>query len=253
MASLRDVSWPEIDRLRDAVAASKPVSVESAAETFVNAFFVSFTDIVLVRLFIVIPVARVPERERVFAARFAGEDLRFGPNTRVLTLLGSRGREAAWNDRRASRGHLCIPLIDRAFIEAAPMIAKLLADIDVDLGAFDDGRPIATRKLLGGKNGMFYVPDAKTVMDTMGRHVIADRAFVEKYGVRTVFGMGGAYADGTLVTSLVFATDKIPQLLVDRFPSLISNFKMATASLAREGRIFSESAVTSPAREGQSE
>ena len=241
MTSLKDVSWPEIDRLRDAVEASKPVSIEAAAETFVNAFFASFTDIVLVRLFVVIPVARVPEHERAFAARFAGEDPRFGPSTRVLTLLGSRGREAAWNDRRVSRGHLCIPLIDRSFIEAAPMIAKLLADIDVDLGAFDDGRPIATRKLLGGKNGMFYVPDATTVMDTMGRYVIADRAFVEKYGVRTVFGMGGAYMDGTLVTTLVFATDMIPQLMVDRFPSLISNFKMATARLAEEGRIFSES------------
>lgn len=86
---------------------------------------------------------------------------------------------------------------------------------------------------------MFYVPDAMTAVDSIGRHVIADRTFVEKQGIRTVFGMGGAYVDGTLVTGLVFASDKIPQLLVDRFPSLISNFKMATAKLAEEGRIFS--------------
>jgi hypothetical protein len=236
---LRDASWAEIDGLREAVGASAPTSIEAAAGTFANSFSVAFSDIVLVRLFIVVPVARVPATERAFAAKLAGDDPRFAPTTRTLTLLGTRGREAAWNDRRASRGHLCIPLIDRTFVEAAPMIAKLLADIDVDLAAFDDGRPIVTRKLLGGKNGMFYVPDATTAVDSRGRYVIADRTFVEKQGIRTVFGMGGAYLDGTLVTALIFVADKIPQLQVDRFPSLISNFKMATAKLAEEGRLFS--------------
>jgi hypothetical protein len=241
MTSLKDASWADIDRLREAVGASAPASIEAAAETFVSAFSATFSDIVLARLFIVIPVAEVPAAERAFAVRLAGKDPRFSPTTRALTLLGTRGREAAWNDRRASRGHLCIPLIDRTFVEAAPMIAKLLADIDVDLAAFDDGRPIATRKLLGGKNGMFYVPDAMTAVDSRGRYVIADRTFVEKQGIRTVFGMGGAYMDGTLVTTLVFVADRIPQLQVDRFPSLISNFKMATAKLAEEGRFFSDS------------
>jgi len=237
--TLNDATWPDVERLRGAVGAKDPSSVEAAAEAFVSAFSTAFSDVALIRLFIVLPVARVPEREGAFAARFAAADPRFGPATRVLTLLGSRGREPAWNERRLSRGHLCIPLIDRKFVEAAPMIAKLLSDIDVDLAAFDDGRPIATRKLLGGKNGMFYVPDAATAIDATGRYVIADRAFVERYAIRTVFGMGGAYADGTLVTSVVFSTAKIPQLIADRFPSLISNFKMATATLIEERRIFS--------------
>ena len=236
---MNDATWPDVERLRQAVGAKDASSVEAAAGTFASAFTAAFSDVALIRLFIVLPVARVPERESAFAVRFAAADPRFGPATRVLTLLGSRGREPAWNDRRLSRGHLCIPLIDRKFIEAAPMIAKLLSDIDVDLAAFDDGRPIATRKLLGGKNGMFYVPDATNAMDAQGRYVIADRALVEQYAIRTVFGMGGAYADGTLVTSLVFSTDQVPQLTADRFPSLISNFKMATAKLVEERRIFS--------------
>jgi hypothetical protein len=239
--TLTDATWPDVERLREAVGVKDQSSVEAAAETFVGAFEAAFSDVALIRLFIVLPVARVPEREGAFAARFAAADPRFGPATRVLTLLGSRGREPAWNERGLSRGHLCIPLIDRKFIEAAPMIAKLLSDIDVDLAVFDDGRPIATRKLLGGKNGMFYVPDAATAMDAKGRYVIADRAFVERYAIRTVFGMGGAYADGTLVTSVVFSTSQIPQLNADRFPSLISNFKMATTKLVEDDRIFSSS------------
>jgi hypothetical protein len=239
VTALKDATWPDVERLRAAVGPKDASSVEVAAETFVSAFAAAFSDVALIRLFIVLPVAQVPGREGAFAARFAGADPRFGPATRVLTLLGSRGREPAWNERRLSRGHLCIPLIDRKFIEAAPMIAKLLSDIDVDLAVFDDGRPIATRKLLGGKNGMFYVPDAMTAKDAQGRYVIADRAFVERYAIRTVFGMGGAYADGTLVTSLVFSTELVGQLSADRFPSLISNFKMATAKLVEEQKIFS--------------
>jgi hypothetical protein len=240
MGILGDVTWPEVESLREVVGVRGAPSVEAAAEVFVNAFAAAFSDVALVRLFVALPAARVPPAEHAFAARFAGDDPRFGPTTRVLTLLGTRGHEAAWNDRRRSRGHLCIPLIDRKFIEAAPMIAKLLADIDVDLSAFDDGRPIATRKLLGGKNGMFYIPDAATAVNTQGRYIIADRSFVERYAIRTVFGMGGAYPDGTLVTSLIFSTQRIPQLIVDRFPSLISNFKMGTAKLIEERRIFSE-------------
>jgi hypothetical protein len=240
MTSLGEVTWPEVEGLREAVGGRDAPSVEAAAETFVVAFAAAFSDVALVRLFLALPAASVPPTEHAFAARFAGDDPRFGPKTRVLTLLASRGHEPAWNQRRLSRGHLCIPLIDRKFIEAAPMIAKLLADIDVDLSAFDDGRPITTRKLLGGKNGMFYIPDAATAIDTQGRYVIADRSFVERYAIRTVFGMGGAYMDGTLVTSLIFSTRQIPQLIVDRFPSLISNFKMATAKLIEERRIFSD-------------
>lgn len=240
MGSLGDVTWPQVEGLREAVGGRDAASLEAAAGTFVDAFAAAFSDVALVRLFVALPAASVPPAEYAFAARFAGDDPRFGPQTRVLTLLASRGREAAWNQRRLSHGHLCIPLIDRRFIEAAPMIAKLLADIDVDLSAFDDGRPIATRQLLGGKNGMFYIPDAATAVDTQGRYIIADRSFVERYTIRTVFGMGGAYPDGTLVTSLIFSTQKIPQLIVDRFPSLISNFKMATTKLVEARRIFNQ-------------
>jgi hypothetical protein len=110
---------------------------------------------------------------------------------------------------------------------------------DVDLAAFDDGRPIATRTLLGGRNGMFFVPDALSATDANERFVIADRTFVERYAIRTVFGMAGAYLDGTLALIIVFSTALIPRLTVDRFPSLISNFKMATSRLIEEGRIFS--------------
>jgi hypothetical protein len=239
MPALNESTWPDVERLREYLAKGEWPSIESAAGAFAKVFCDSFSDLALVRVFAVVPIKAVPARERDFAQRFASDEPRFGPMTRALTLLGTHGSELKWHDRKLSRGHLCIPLIDRAFIDAAPMIAKLLADTDVDLAAFDDGRPIATRKLLGGRNGMFFVPDALSATDAMDRFVIADRAFVERYAIRTVFGMAGAYLEGTLVLIIAFSKALIPRAIVDRFPSLISNFKMATSRLMEEGRIFS--------------
>jgi hypothetical protein len=238
---LGQTGWNDVERLRATIAGGAWPSLEAAADTFVNALSADFSDVALVRVFTVTPVADVPAFEEAFAIRLVRNDPRFSPQTRVLTLLGTRGREPTWNDRRLSNGHLCIPLLDRTFVDDAPMLAKLLSDIDVDLAAFDDGRPIATRRLLGGKNGMFYVSDASTAVDTKGRHIIADRAFVERYAIRTVFGMGGAYLDGTLVTCIVFCTSEIPRLVADRFPSLIVNFKIATAALVAARQLFANS------------
>jgi hypothetical protein len=48
----------------------------------------------------------------------------------------------------------------------------------------------------------------------------------------------GAFDDGRPIAT----SEKIPQLIVDRFPSLICNFKMATAKLVEERRIFEPAA-----------
>lgn len=242
VGTLAAATWDDIERLRTAVVVGQPRSLEAAAQGFVTAFAGAFMDAALVRIFAVMPFSDVPEPERIFAHSAGGHHPRFSERTRVLTLLGTAGHEPTWNDRRASRGHLCIPLLDRSFVESAPMIAKLLADIDVDLAGFDDGRPIATRKLLGGNNGMFYVQDASTAKDVQGRHIIADKAFVKKHGIRTVFGMGGAYLEGVLVLSIIFSTVEVPRIVVDRFPSLIVNFKMATAALVQKGSAFEPAA-----------
>jgi hypothetical protein len=152
-------------------------------------------------------------------------------------LLGTSGREPAWNDRTQSRGHRVIPLIDRAFVSGAPMLAKLLADLEIDLRPLDAGQPIDVRRMLGSQNGMFYVPDAKTATDG-ARMIIAERDFVSRYDVHTVFGMGGAYNEAVLAIAIVFTTESIERLVADRYPSLISNFKMATASLVARGELF---------------
>jgi hypothetical protein len=117
------------------------------------------------------------------------------------------------------------------------MLAKLLADLEIDLRALDTGQPIDVRRMLGSQNGTFYVPDAQTACHE-GQLIIADRGFVDKYGVRTVFGMGGAYGNGLLVIAIVFSTELLDQLTVSRYPSLISNFKIATTTLVERNQLY---------------
>jgi hypothetical protein len=238
MISFESSTWADIDALRARIRDQSPASLEEAAQGFADALATSSTTAVLARVFVVLPFAKLSPDDRAFAAKLVANDPALGEETPVLTLLGTAGREPAWCDRVRSSGHRAIPLLGAAFVEAIPMIARLLVDLDVSLLKLDDGKALDTRRLLGGKNGAFYVADARVSEDERGRRIIPGKEFVATYGVRTVFGMGGAYFDGTLAIAIVFTSESIDRLVVDRFPSLISNFKMATATLQTLGQIY---------------
>jgi len=239
VGSIHAATWPEINALRDRMMARGAPSVEQAAQSFAEDFATSFSSVVLARLFIVMPLGRLPDTERRCAEDVAGPGIRVPPQTSVLSLLGTFGKEPAWCDRLQSKGHRAIPLLSRAFVQGAPMIARLLADLEVDLAGLDDGRPIDTRRMLGGRNGRFFVPDAEASCDELGRHVIPGRDFVAAHDVHTVFGMGGAYSDGSLAVAIAFTSERLAAPSVDRFSSLISNFKIATGELQRTGKVYS--------------
>jgi hypothetical protein len=236
------IDWPGIEALRAKCGGCSQHSLESAAQDFAGLFVDEFESVALVRVFAVLPLKVLPAREHEFATRLVAGDGRLAPDTAVLTLLGTRGLEPEWNDRKASRGHLAIPLLDSRFVLGAPMIAKLLSDLDVDFKGLDVGAPISTRRMLGSRNGTFYVPDARTAQDEHGRQIIAAGDFVASHQIRTVFGMGGAYLDGSLVVAILFTREVLDRLQVERFPSLISNFKMTTAQLQARGQFFSDQA-----------
>lgn len=73
----------------------------------------------------------------------------------------------------------------------------------------DAAPDVNARRLLGGFNGVFYVDDASSARDAQDRLIIAARDFVAEHGVKTVFGMGGAYPDGTLLVIIVFAREHL--------------------------------------------
>ena len=229
----------DVDGVRSTVHGTAWGSVEQAAQATAEAFVQQFPSIVLARLFALVPFASLPADEQAFARALVKSDARLGPRTLVLTLLGTAGAEPSWNARQASVGHRAIPLLDQGFIEEIPMIAALLHELEVDVTRVDNAA-IAMRRLLGGKNGRFYVADAAAARDGRGRHIIAGRDFVERHQVKTVFGMGGAYVDGTIVVAIAFSSESVPVQVVDLFPSIIGNFKMATMGMAAKGHWFAQ-------------
>ena len=124
--------------------------------------------------------------------------------------MGTRGRDPRWNSRHTSRGHLGIPLVSMEFVEAIPMIARLLKELGATLEGREDMDTTIVTSSLGRVAGAFYVEDAETDVDQQGRRVIAARDFVREHGVRTVFGFGGAYPVAkTFLAVVVFTRETI--------------------------------------------
>ncbi len=234
-----DADWTSIDGLRQRIGEHVPISVEDSAQHFVGAFVDTFPSLVLARVFLVLPFEQLPAQEQAWARRLVADDARLTPKTPVLALIGTRGREEAWNDRTRSAGHLAIPLLDKSVVAEAPMIAKLLADLELDLVKLDDDFAAETVRMLGAHNGKFFVPDADTAVDTRGRFVIPGREFVERNAIKTVFGMGGSYFDGVLAVAVFFTSETVERPAADRFASFISTFKTVTTRLQQQKAIYS--------------
>ncbi len=241
-STFKAATFEEIEQLRASVtnACEGATSVESAAGAMTEQLFRASASCVLARVFLVLPLKRLPFAERTWVEIFAKSINRTAdlmPTTPVLSLLGTTGTDYTWNDRGFSVGHRAIPLIDKSFVHAAPMIAAALTSFNVDVGMTNDGE-IALRTASGGLNARFFVSDAQTTVDKEGRFVIASRDFVEKNAVRSVFGMGGSYVNGELAVAIVFTRELMNEADVDRYTSLISSFKMATSALMSKDRIY---------------
>ncbi|CAN5268174.1 hypothetical protein BH09MYX1_BH09MYX1_53730 [soil metagenome] len=237
MTTLAAATWGEIEGVRKTFA-EQCSSVQVGAQLFADSLRRDFPSIVLGRVFLVLPFAKLSAADQAIARRESANDPRVIDSTSILTLLGTSGVEAAWCSRTTSAGHRVIPLIDETQVRRAPMITALLSHFDVDLKRLGTTGGIAPKAMLGGLNGKFFVPDAITAKDDAGRHVIPSREFVERYKVRSVFGMGGSYVDRTLVAAVFFTSELLTELEVSKFPSLISAVKMATADAYAHTAIY---------------
>jgi hypothetical protein len=106
--------------------------LEEAAQRLATVLHTRFEEsVVIARVFFTVPFDRLPQANKDFVqklAESAGAASQLKPTTPVLSLLGTHGQQAEWNDRRKSKGHMGIPLISSAFVSAIPMISRLLKD-----------------------------------------------------------------------------------------------------------------------------
>ena len=217
-------------------------SLAESAQKFVEILFEDLEEsAVLFRLFVTVPFAVLGERERSFATKLAqvrGFSDELNDDTSVICLLGTRGKQAGWNDRHQSKRHLAIPLTNASFIRTIPMVSRLMRDMGTGLEWVEKQEERILVKSFGRIARVLYVENAATARTSDGFNIVTDQDFVTANGIKTVLGLGGAYLNRSIVTAILFTNEIMPQRTVEKFMPLINTFKVATMKLVAEQRIF---------------
>ncbi len=219
-------------------------ALENAAQELVATFQQQFDEsVVIARAFVTVPYSSLPPENQEFVrnlAESAGAAADLKPATPVLSLIGTYGQETDWRDRRRSKGHVGIPLISSSFVDAIPMISRLLKELGVPMTWVDSHDSEIIAKTMDPSGGLFFVDNAAEATDHQGRKIIAAQDFVSSFGVKSVFGAGGVYPGGQIVVIVVFCRDAFAKAAAEKFLELNSWFRTKTDSLAQSTKIFAD-------------
>jgi hypothetical protein len=219
-------------------------SAEETAQAFVGILYEYFREsLILLRLFTTVRYAGLGELDRQFVDRRAtdtGTANLITGNTPVFTLLGTRGRNPDWNERRKSQHFRCIPLASTAYVASLPMLSMQFKSVGFDLGRIDDwDAAVAAEGRADEYSGMLYIRDAGVEKDEQGRMIVPKQDFVAANNVRTVLGFGSGYATHpTLVTLFAFTNETIERSEAEPLASLLDAYLESSAELVRQGRVF---------------
>jgi serine phosphatase RsbU (regulator of sigma subunit) len=172
-----------------------------------------------------------PDLQDFAAQRAPGVDLTGAP---CLTLLGTAGDEATWNDRRASADHQAIPLPSAEALRASPMIARLVRQLGLEADEVVSPDPALFRSLDERSYDVFYVADARQ------SPYVPAQDFVDRYGVRSVIGFGGMLPPASVFAVVLFATVTVSPETAESLGSLAAAVKLALLPFAEERTFESE-------------
>lgn len=148
---------------------------------------------------------------------------------RCLTLLGTVGDEQSWSDRHASKAHQAIPLPSADIVRRAPMIARLIEQLGLEIQSVIDGGAPAQHTGGGATYDVFHVEDA------LGSpHIPAQAEFVVRYGIASVVGFGGLLRSGELFAIIIFCRTRVSAASAARFRTIALDVRSALYSLGEE-------------------
>jgi hypothetical protein len=226
----------EIDGLRDRR------ELQGALQRFCELFYAAFPDTALIRVFGTVPMGRLGSREREFVHDLIARESRgfeLFEGDPILTLFGTRGIEPEWCDRKASRDHLAIPLSSEEFIAEIPMLSRLLSELGFTSIRARNGTWQFVSRLDASGDGLFFVGDARTATDERGRLIIPASDFVDRYGIRSVFGFGGEVATQSMMLAvIVFARTVLSREDAACFVPLFDRLRSATESMLQRQALF---------------
>jgi hypothetical protein len=185
----------------------------------------------LVRMFVTLPYSALEPRQQAFARSVLGQE-KPAPTMKCLTLLATAGQVESWNSRTTSVGHQALPLVSEASVARSPMIAQLIRQLGIEVGALIAPGPGVVVDASEHTFNVFYVPTAEG-----SPYIPAQREFVIPHGVRSVLGFGGLLAPGELFATILFSKTPIPREVADLFKTLALNVKVALLPFAG-ARIF---------------
>lgn len=167
----------------------------------------------------------LPADLRRFALAQLG-DTPASDDMRCLALLGTVGEETAWNTRQGSRSHKAIPLPSVDFVREAPMIARLIEDIGLDIASIVDGHGSRSQNTPSRTYDVFHVEEARG-----SPHIPAQADFVERYGIASVVGFGGLLRSGELFAVILFTRVRVPIASASRFRAIALDVRSAMFAL----------------------
>jgi hypothetical protein len=218
-------------------------TLERAAQVYIDELYKSFREsIVLARVFASFRYRDLPIDVRQFVDGLGsakGVKELINDQTMILALMGTNGVKPEWRDRKRSDGHLGIPLVSVAFVEAIPMMSRLLKELGVGLDWIESDDTEIVQNTVGSMTGMFYIPDARDAKDNKGRDIIAAQSFVRSYNVRSVIGFGGGFLlTDTFAITIIFLREAVERHIAEQLAGMMAFFKNLTTDMVKDGRIF---------------
>ena len=215
-------------------------TLEEAANRFVDFIYENFRDgetgernCVLVRFFQTVPYRDLDPELKAFARGVMGNPEFVKDDTRRLTLLATRGDEAAWNSRFTSMEHRAIPLPSPEIVRQFPMIAQLISQFGIEIESLFRRDQAMFLESMGSNYNVFHVPQAR------GSEVIPAQAeFIERYGVESVLGFGGLLPDGELFAFILFSRAPVSRDTADAFSTVSLSAKLAVLPFIERGAVF---------------
>lgn len=175
MSTLSHCTPAEIRSLIDRIQSGLKdyACLQEAAQEWARLLYEEFQEsIVLARVFMTLPFHDLTLRGKAFVRELAGtKDVRhlLNDKTQVLSLLGTYGVRPKWRDRFQSQGHLGIPLLSASFVEAIPMVSRLMSDMGINTDWFDETEPDVLVKSLGRQASSTCATQARGLTIGTGR------------------------------------------------------------------------------------
>ncbi len=223
--------------------AAGKVFLDEIAQSITNTIYQYFEEsVVLVRLYVTMPYGQLSPIGTNFVnglAQATNNNEFINPKTPILSLMGTSGKEPEWNSRLQSKGHVAIPLISKEFIDGIPMMARLLRDLGLNIDGLDKDDQKLTSNVLSNLQGLFLVENAATKIDDLGRKIIAAQDFVQQYGVKSVFGLGGKLTiANNFVVLVCFTKEDLEKTKSSMFLLLNSPIKSLVQKAVMANKLF---------------